>query len=137
MMTIGELSRRSGVHIETIRYYERSGVLPKARRSGNGRRIYDHEDAARLSFIRQGRELGFDLQSVRQLLTLQQTPDMSCAAAAKIAADRLADVESRMSRLNALRDQLKRMIRGCRKGRVMNCRVIEALASPRAVQSLV
>lgn len=128
MISIGELSRRCGVHIETIRYYERTGVLPKARRAANGRRVYGNEDAARLSYIRHGRELGFDLQSVRQLLALQQTPDMSCAAASKLASARLVDVESRLQRLTALRDELKRMVRACRNGRVVDCRVIEALS---------
>jgi DNA-binding transcriptional MerR regulator len=128
MISIGELSRRCGVHIETIRYYERTGVLPKARRAANGRRIYGSDDAARLSYIRHGRELGFDLQSVRQLLALQQTPDMSCEAASKLASARLADVESRLHRLTALRDDLKRMVRACRNGRVMDCRIIEALS---------
>ena len=68
MMPIGTLSKQSGVHIETIRYYERAGVLPKARRAANGRRVFDQQDVRRLAFIRHARELGFELASVRALL---------------------------------------------------------------------
>ena len=127
-MSIGELSRRSGVHIETIRYYERIGVLPKPQRAPNGRRVYRREDAARLSYVRHARDLGFDLRSVRELLTLQQTPNISCKTASVLASNQLADVEDRLRRLTALRDELKRMVRACKNGRVIDCRVIEALA---------
>jgi DNA-binding transcriptional MerR regulator len=78
MMSIGALSKQSGVHIETIRYYERTGVLPRAARASNGRRTYGEEDAGRLTFIRHARELGFELTSVRALLALQKQPDVSC-----------------------------------------------------------
>lgn len=127
MMRIGELSKTSGVHIETIRYYERAGVLPKARRTANGRRTYSEEDADRLAFIRHARELGFDLPAVRALLALQERPELSCEAASKLASAQLSAVESRLSRLALLRDELKRMVRACKNGRVSDCRVIDAL----------
>jgi len=131
MMSIGTLSKRSGVHIETIRYYERAGVLPKARRAANGRRIYGNEDAGRLGFIRHARELGFELVSVRALLALQEKPELSCKAASELASAQLAAVESRLSRLTVLRDELKRMVRACKNGRVVDCRVIDALTNMR------
>lgn len=126
-MPIGALSKKSGVHIETIRYYERAGVLPKARRTSNGRRTYSQEDADRLAFIRHSRELGFDLTTVRALLSLQERPELSCEAASKMAADQLLAVESRLTRLAVLRNELKRMVRACKNGRVAECRVIDAL----------
>ncbi|MGQ0581960.1 MAG: MerR family transcriptional regulator [Reyranella sp.] len=126
-MPIGALSKKSGVHIETIRYYERAGVLPKARRTSNGRRTYGQEDANRLAFIRHARDLGFDLTAVRALLTLQERPELSCEAASKMASAQLSAVESRLTRLAVLRDELKRMVRACRNGRVAECRVIDAL----------
>ncbi|MCA0248219.1 MAG: helix-turn-helix domain-containing protein [Proteobacteria bacterium] len=129
MMSIGTLSKQSGVHIETIRYYERAGVLPKARRATNGRRIYGKEDAGRLAFIRHARELGFELVSVRALLALQERPELSCKAASELASAQLAAVESRLNRLTILRDELKRMVRACKNGRVVDCRVIEALTN--------
>lgn len=131
MMAIGTLSKQSGVHIETIRYYERVGVLPKARRAANGRRIYGREDTERLGFIRHARELGFDLVSVRALLALQEKPEVSCKAASELASAQLSAVESKLSRLTVLRDELKRMVRACKNGRVVDCRVISALTTVR------
>jgi DNA-binding transcriptional MerR regulator len=129
MMPIGTLAKQSGVHIETIRYYERVGVLPKALRAANGRRIYGQQDVRRLAFIRHARDLGFELASVRALLALQETPELSCKSASDLASAQLLAVESRLSRLNVLRDELKRMVRGCKNGRVIDCRVIEALST--------
>lgn len=131
MMSIGALSKQSGVHIETIRYYERAGVLPRARRATNGRRIYGEEDAGRLAFIRHARELGFELVAVRALLALQEKPELSCKAASDLASAQLSAVESRLSRLTVLRDELKRMVRACKNGRVVDCRVIDALTNMR------
>lgn len=84
-MQIGDLSRQTGVNIETIRYYERIGVLPKPARQPNGRRTYSPADAERLGFIRHARELGFDLPSIRILLALQERPEASCEDASRIA----------------------------------------------------
>ena len=131
MMSIGALSKQSGVHIETIRYYERAGVLPKARRAANGRRVYGEADAGRLVFIRHARELGFELVAVRALLALQERPELSCKAASDLASAQLSAVESRLSRLTVLRDELKRMVRACKNGRVVDCRVIDALNNMR------
>lgn len=128
MMSIGTLSKESGVHIETIRYYERVGVLPKARRAANGRRTYGQHDVGRLAFIRHARDLGFELASVRALLALQETPDLSCKSASDMASAQLSTVEDRISRLAVLREELRRMVRACKNGRVVDCRVIEALA---------
>lgn len=129
-MQIGDLSRQSGVNIETIRYYERIGVLPKPARQSNGRRSYGHADAGRLGFIRHARDLGFDLPSIRVLLALQEQPEASCDDASRIAQDQLEVVESRIVRLLNLRDELRRMVSECDRGRVAECRVIEALSAP-------
>lgn len=132
-MQIGDLSRETGVNIETIRYYERVGVLPKPYRQANGRRIYSPADAERLAFIRHARDLGFDLPSIRVLLALQEQPEASCEDASRIAQGQLEAVESRIVRLLSLREELTRMVRECSRGRVSECRVIEALALPSAV----
>jgi DNA-binding transcriptional MerR regulator len=131
MMAIGALSRQSGVHIETIRYYEREGVLPKARRASNGRREYGDDDARRLAFIRHARDLGFGLGAIKTFVALQEKPEQSCKAASDLASAQLAAVESRLGRLMVLRKELKRMVRACRNGRVVDCRVIDALAKVR------
>lgn len=129
-MQIGDLSRRAGVNIETIRYYERIGVLPKPARQANGRRIYGPADAERLGFIRHARYLGFDLPSIRVLLALQEQPEVSCDDASRIAQGQLEVVENRIARLVKLRDELARMVSECSRGRVSECHVIEALATP-------
>lgn len=128
-MQIGDLSRNAGVNIETIRYYERVGVLPKPSRQTNGRRLYGDADARRLGFIRHARDLGFDLPSVRLLLALQERPEASCEDASRIAQAQLEEVESRLARLNRLKTELARMVAECRKGIVAECRVIEALSN--------
>lgn len=129
-MKIGDLAGATGVGIETIRYYERIGVLPVPDREGNGRRVYGAKDARRLSFVRHARDLGFDLKAVRTLLALQEQPEASCENASRIAASQLEAVESRIVRLLMLRDELSRMVAECQQGAVAECRVIEALAQP-------
>src|SRR5690606_8702653 len=126
-MQIGDLSRQAGVNIETIRYYERIGVLPKPARQSNGRRSYAPADAQRLGFIRHARDLGFDLAAVRVLLALQEQPEASCDDASRIAQGQLEVVEDRIARLLNLRDELSRMVSECGQGRVSECRVIEAI----------
>jgi len=128
-MQIGDLSRAAGVHVETIRYYERIGVLPKPGRQLNGRRTYAEGDAQRLSFIRHARDLGFDLDDVRALLALQEQPEASCEDATRIAQAQLEAVESRIERLLKLKAELARMVSECRTGAVAECRVIEALSN--------
>jgi DNA-binding transcriptional MerR regulator len=127
-MQIGELSQRTGVNIETIRYYERVRILPVPARQANGRRSYTEVDARRLGFIRHARELGFDLANVRTLLALQERPEASCEEASRIAQAQLEGVESRIARLLTLRDELARMVSECSRGQVLECQVIEALA---------
>lgn len=126
--SIGELSRRTEVKVPTIRYYEQIGLLPAPARTGGGQRRYGQAALARLSFVSHARGLGFDVEAIRALLALQDSPDQSCAAADAIARARLAGVEKRIARLQALRDELRRMIEECACGRVAECRVIETLA---------
>lgn len=129
--SIGDVARESGVKVPTIRYYEQIGLLPSPPRTDGGRRSYGEDDMRRLSFIRHARELGFEIDAIRTLLQLQDTPDQSCAAADAIARDRLVEVERRIASLSALRAELMRMVEGCTHGHVGECRVIEVLADHR------
>jgi DNA-binding transcriptional MerR regulator len=129
MLTIGELSKRTGVHVETVRYYERVGILPKAMRTANGRRTYGAADVQRVTFVRHARELGFELSAVRTLLKLQEQPDATCERATEMAVAQLAVIESKISQLKMLRRDLTRMIEGCANARVAECRIIEALTA--------
>jgi DNA-binding transcriptional MerR regulator len=127
MLSIGALSRATGVKVPTIRYYEAIGLLPEAGRSAGGQRRYDARAAGRLAFVAHARELGFPLGAIRDLLALADRPEASCEAADAIVRDRLADVERRIRRLTALRTELERMLAECDGGRVAECRVIEVL----------
>jgi DNA-binding transcriptional MerR regulator len=125
---IGTASRRSGVKVPTIRYYEEIGLLPPPARSEGNRRHYGPGELRRLAFIRHARELGFEIEAIRTLLALQDDPSQPCEAADAIARARLADVEARIRSLIALRQELEQMVAGCRHGVVGECRVIEVLA---------
>ena len=126
MISIGGLSKRTGVHIETIRYYERQGVLPKARRGENGRRVYGEDDVARLLFARSARDLGFDLPAVTSLLRLQEDPDRTCAEASALAAGQLEAIERKIERMLAVRNALRRMC-GCANASVDTCATIKGI----------
>ena len=125
---IGEAARRSGVKVPTIRFYEQIGLLPAPPRSEGNRRQYGPDDLRRLAFIRHARELGFETQAIRTLLTLQDDPSQTCAMADAIAKARLGEVEQRIRSLTALKAELETMIESCRQGRIDKCRVIEVLA---------
>lgn len=130
-MVIGEASRRAGVKPATIRYYEGIGLLPLPPRTQGNRRTYGTADVQRLKFIRHARELGFDLDAIRQLLALAGLPEEPCEEADAIARAHLAGVEDRIVRLAALRDELKAMVEQGSHGRIAECRVIEVLADHR------
>ncbi|HRX73813.1 MAG: helix-turn-helix domain-containing protein [Geminicoccaceae bacterium] len=127
MLTIGKLGEAAGVKVPTIRYYEQIGLLPEPDRSAGNQRLYGQSALDRLAFIRHARELGFPLDAIRDLLSLSDRPDQSCAAADVIARAQLAEVESRLARLTALKGELERMVVQCAGGRIADCRVIEVL----------
>lgn len=129
-LSIGEAARESGVKVPTIRYYEQIGLLPEPPRTEGNRRLYDDGHLRRLAFIRHARELGFELDAIRTLLDLQDNPGQSCSPADSIARVRLGEVDRRIARLTALKDELQRMIDGCSHGTVADCRVIEVLTEP-------
>lgn len=130
LLRIGELAGSSGCSPETIRHYERLGLLARPQRTANGYRLYSPETADRLGFIRHGRELGLDLQTIRELLALADNPDADCAAADRIASRHLESLEARIAALQKLADELRVVASQCRGGRVADCRIIEALFKP-------
>ena len=128
VLTIGDLSRETGCKVQTIRYYEEIGLMPVPERSAGNQRRYGKGHLDRLGFIRHGRELGFSLEAIRELLSLADHPARSCQAADAIARAQLHQVESRITRLRALEKELKRMVVECAGGHISDCRVIEVLA---------
>lgn len=128
MLMIGELARRTGVKVNTIRFYEDIGLMPPAARTESGRRTYAEADVLRLKFIRNGRELGFSTEELKSLISLSEQPDRDCGAAAAIARRHLLDIEARMARLALLRTELEQVAANCDGGRMADCQVIEAIA---------
>ncbi|ENY80619.1 MULTISPECIES: MerR family transcriptional regulator [unclassified Sphingopyxis] len=126
-MKIGELSRATGTNIETIRYYERIGLLTAPARTEANYRSYGDAHRARLRFVRHSRELGFTIDEIRSLLDLSDHPERDCADADRIASAHLEQVEAKIAQLSALRDELTRIVGRCRGGLAGDCRVIEAL----------
>lgn len=127
MLSIGELSKRAGVKITTIRYYEQMGLIDAPERSQGNQRRYTRDGLNRLSFIRHSRDLGFSIEDIRGLLELSQHPDKPCHDAHGIAVQHLKNVQERIAKLRRLERELKR-ISGCDAGSVAECAVIETLA---------
>ena len=128
-ISIGELSRRTGVKTQTIRYYESVALMPAPTRSEGQQRRYGEAEVSRLMFIRHARELGFEIDAIRELLAMSAQPDQSCAEADRIARRHIIEVDRRTGQFVALRAELQRMVDACGHGRVGDCRVIETLAN--------
>jgi MerR family transcriptional regulator, mercuric resistance operon regulatory protein len=127
-LPIGELSRRTGCNIETIRYYERIGLLPKAARRGRYR-SYEPGDVARLGFVRRSRELGFTIEEVRALLGLAAGGHASCAEARDLAAAHLTDVRARVADLRRMERVLATAVQACDAGDSAGCPLIDTLSA--------
>lgn len=123
-MTIGRLARAAGVHIETIRYYQRRGLLAVPRKPPGGVRRYPPDMLARLRFIKRAQELGFSLREIIDLLALG---DGSCRQTRAIAERHLQEIQSRMADLDSMRTTLSRLIRTCRAGNRPPCPIIASL----------
>lgn len=127
-LKIGDLARATDTKVETVRYYERIGLMPPPERTGGNYRSYTTAQLQRLNFIRHARGLGFDISEIRSLLDLADQPDRDCAEADRIATGHLSAVEAKIAQLEVLRAELSRMVGQCRGGQVATCRVMEVLA---------
>ncbi|MFB2550969.1 MerR family transcriptional regulator [Ensifer soli] len=127
MLSIGDLSKRSGVKVPTIRYYEDVGLVPPPERSEGNQRRYDRRALDRLSFIRHARDLGLPIEAIRSLIELGEHPEQPCADADRIAAEQLADVRARIARLKRLEAELARIATSCAGGPAGACHVLKAL----------
>jgi MerR family mercuric resistance operon transcriptional regulator len=132
-IAIGELSRRTQCNIETIRYYERIGLLPQPRRTKGRSRRYASDDVARLRFIRRARQLGFTLDEVRGLIKLGEADaDHVCAAARKLATAHVADILAKIADLQKMERVLSAAMCECGPGQRRRCPVIEVLSADTA-----
>jgi MerR family mercuric resistance operon transcriptional regulator len=127
ILPIGELSKRSGVKIETIRYYERVKMLPTPPRTASGRRLYGTTDLRILAFIRRARELGFSLDDIRALLQLEGPAKRSCREVREIAAHHLEDIRAKLDDLTKLERLLANTVARCSGKRVPDCPVLDIL----------
>jgi MerR family transcriptional regulator, copper efflux regulator len=127
-LTIGKVARAGGTAIDTVRYYEREGLIEKPARSASGYRHYRPDVIARLRFIRQAKELGFALKEIRELLTLRVEAGRSCADVRERAERKIADVEQRIATLTRMKRALARLAASCSgRGPTSECPILEAL----------
>lgn len=132
MLTIGDLGKATRTKVETVRYYERIGLLPRPARTSGNYRSYGDAALSRLSFIRRARDLGFSLDQVRALLKLSDDRSQDCASVDRIARTHLGEVERKLADLEALRRELNTLIDSCDGGSVAQCRIIEAFGPSEA-----
>ena len=126
-LTRGEVSKRIGCNIETVRYYERIGLLPPPPRSKGGHRIYNRDLLKRLNFICRSRELGFTLKQVRDLLRLVDGGSYTCAEVKALTLDHVVEVRRKVADLRRMARVLKEMAAQCEGGTVPDCPIIDAL----------
>lgn len=127
-MTIGALGEATRVNAETIRYYERIGLLPEPARTAGGYRLYEPEHVRRLNFIRRGRELGLSLDAVRELLSLASDRLRPCTRVDRLVQEHIHDLDHKIEGLQQLRRALQSLADSCRGStRVADCRILEAL----------
>ena len=128
-MQRAELARRTGSNLETVRYYEKVGLLPEPPRSDSGYRIYDVSHERRLCFVLRARELGFSLDEIRMLLRLVDERDQPCAEARVVAATHLQDVRTKIADLRRMERVLKKVVAQCGDRTLPECPLIETLFS--------
>ncbi|RDZ29699.1 heavy metal-responsive transcriptional regulator [Lysobacter silvisoli] len=128
-MQIGQLAKRAGVAIDTVRYYERNGILPLPERQASGYRAYDERDVDRLRFLRRAKALGFTLTEIRDLLELSSRRDDDMGGLKAAANEKLADVERKLAELSRVRDGLRQLVDACPgHGALQRCPILAALA---------
>jgi Cu(I)-responsive transcriptional regulator len=130
-LSIGQLAKATDTKVETVRYYERIGLLAAPGRTQGNYRAYGADALSRLSFIRRARDLGFSIDQVRELLDLARQDQRDCGSVDVLASEHLAEIDRKLADLTALRRELGALITSCQGGTISECRILEALA-PRA-----
>jgi len=131
-LTIGKLANQGGVKVQTIRYYERRGLLPRPARTLTGYRTYSNETVRRLRFIKQAQMLGFSLREIAELLSLRMHPATTCGDIRRRARDKIATVDQKIEELHRIKNALSKLALACRgKGPTSECPIVEALENER------
>ena|SRR5437867_2083381 len=127
-LTTGEVAKQNGVNLQTIRYYEQRGLLPKPPRTQSGYRTFPSDAVRRIRFIKRAQELGFQLDEIRELLSLRVDPRTSCSEVRRRAEAKIADTEAKIRHLYAMKRALARLAAACSgRGPVGECPILEAL----------
>jgi DNA-binding transcriptional MerR regulator len=136
-LTIGQLGQATNTKVETIRYYEKIGLLPAPRRTAGNYRSYAAEHLQRLGFIRRARELDFAIDEVRELLELAAHGERPCEQVDQLVANHLEVTERKIQALMRLRRELRQTLASCKGGRIAECRIVQALSPAPSAQKAV
>ena len=135
-LTIGEVARRAAVGIETVRFYERRGLLEEPARKESGFRQYQEEVVDRLRFIRRAKELGFSLKEIAELIALRLDPATTCGDIKQRAAAKIADIEAKIEDLQRIKKALRKLTAACKgRGPATECSILEALSEKQAIDT--
>ena len=127
-LTIGQLAKKSQVNIDTVRYYERRGIIPEPPRRDSGYRQYPENAVARIQFIKRAKELGFTLKEIQELLNLRVEPDTPCALVKRRADLKIIDIQEKLRSLKRIKKALNKLAASCSgRGPVGECPILEAL----------
>ena len=127
-LTIGQVAKQAGVGVETVRFYEREGLIEEPPRRPSGYRQYDSDVVRRVRFIRHARELGFTLREIKELLELRIEPDCHCDKVLALAKAKIDDIEQRIRKLQKMKRALSALVRNCEQGRPSDaCPILKAL----------
>ena len=127
-LTIGQLAKQGGVNLESIRYYERRGLLPRPPRTGSGYRVFSDDAVRRIRFIKRAQVLGFSLREIEELLTLRARPGRSCANVQAKTKAKIADIDAKLRTLTAMKRALTRLVAACDgRAAVGDCPILESL----------
>jgi len=127
-LTIGEVAKQAQVGIETLRYYERTGLVASPPRSESNYRLYPQETVRRVQFIKRAQELGFSLKEIMELLALRATPETPCADIQSLALEKISTIEEKIQTLTAMKYTLAKLVEECsRQGEITDCPILAAL----------
>ena len=127
-LTIGRLAQEVGINLETVRYYERQGLLPKPPRSASGYRLFPADAVRRLKFIKRAQELGFSLREIRELLALRVSPRINSAEIRRRTESKIADIERKIKTLEAMKKSLRKLAQSCSEcAPHSKCPILESL----------
>ena len=129
-LTIGKLAKEANVHVETVRYYERRGLIPRPRRTVANYRLYSRENLRQVKFIKQAQGLGFSLNEIKKLLALRATPRARCADVRVYASQKIQDIDAKIHSLASMRRALQNLLDECSgRGQATECPILESLES--------